>query len=96
MQKITVEMTPNKLTMEIDREAFAIALKTWRIRHALTQAEAAKKLHTSRSAVNRVENGHDNIGWMTCYKMFYHLANELKTENVVMTLQDLNNEEVKV
>lgn len=67
------------LTMDIDKEAFAVALKTWRLRNGLTQAEAGKKWGLSRYTIMRAESG-KNITWETAYRMFARLSEELRKE----------------
>lgn len=79
MKKIEVKMERVGLTMDIDKEAFAVALKTWRLRHGLTQAEAGKKWGLSRYTIMRAESG-KNITWETAYRMFARLSEELRKE----------------
>ena len=67
------------LTMDIDKEAFAVALKTWRLRHGLTQAQAGEKWGLSRYTIMRAESG-KNITWETAYRMFARLSEELRKE----------------
>lgn len=67
------------LTMDIDKEAFAVALKTWRLRNGLTQSEAGKKWGLSRYTIMRAESG-KNITWETAYRMFARLSEELRKE----------------
>lgn len=79
MKKIEVKMERVGLTMDIDKEAFAVALKTWRLRNGLTQAEAGKKWGLSRYTIMRAESG-KNITWETAYRMFARLSDELRKE----------------
>ncbi len=79
MKKIEVKMERVGLTMDIDKEAFAVALKTWRLRNGLTQAEAGKKWGLSRYTIMRAESG-KNITWETAYRMFARLSEELRKE----------------
>ena len=67
------------LTMDIDKEAFAVALKTWRLRNGLTQAQAGEKWGLSRYTIMRAESG-KNITWETAYRMFARLSEELRKE----------------
>ena len=79
MTKIEVKMERVGLTMDIDKEAFAVALKTWRLRHGLTQAQAGEKWGLSRYTIMRAESG-KNITWETAYRMFARLSEELRKE----------------
>lgn len=79
MRKIEVKMERVGLTMDIDKEAFAVALKTWRLRHGLTQAQAGEKWGLSRYTIMRAESG-KNITWETAYRMFARLSEELRKE----------------
>lgn len=79
MRKIEVKMERVGLAMDIDKEAFAVALKTWRLRHGLTQAQAGEKWGLSRYTIMRAESG-KNITWETAYRMFARLSEELRKE----------------
>lgn len=79
MSKIEVKMERVGLTMDIDKEAFAVALKTWRLRHGLTQSQAGDKWGLSRYTIMRAESG-KNITWETAYRMFARLSEELRKE----------------
>lgn len=79
MNKIEVKMERVGLTMDIDKEAFAVALKTWRLRNGLTQAQAGEKWGLSRYTIMRAESG-KNITWETAYRMFARLSEELRKE----------------
>lgn len=79
MRKIEVKMERVGLTMDIDKEAFAVALKTWRLRHGLSQAQAGEKWGLSRYTIMRAESG-KNITWETAYRMFARLSEELRKE----------------
>lgn len=79
MKKIEVKMERVGLTMDIDKEAFAVALKTWRLRNGLTQAQAGEKWGLSRYTIMRAESG-KNITWETAYRMFARLSEELRKE----------------
>lgn len=79
MSKIEVKMERVGLAMDIDKEAFAVALKTWRLRHGLTQAQAGEKWGLSRYTIMRAESG-KNITWETAYRMFARLSEELRKE----------------
>lgn len=81
MEQITVNVEPRGLEMDIDRERFALALKTWRLRQNLTQSEVGLRWGCSRYTINRVENGKPT-SWMVAYKLFAHLAEELRKEAI--------------
>lgn len=81
MKKIEVKMERVGLTMDIDKEAFAVALKTWRLRNGLTQAQAGEKWGLSRYTIMRAESG-KNITWETAYRMFARLSDELRKEGL--------------
>ena len=80
MKQIKVDVKPKGLEMEIDRQQFALALKTWRLRAGFTQRELAERWHTSRYTILRAERAH-SIGWMSAYRLFAKLAKELEMES---------------
>lgn len=82
MEKIEVKMKREGLTMDIDKQAFAMALKTYRLRQGLTQAGLGQKWGCSRYTIMRAEKGKD-ITWEMAYKMFARLAHDLKEEGDV-------------
>lgn len=70
----------NGLQMDIDREQFAMQLKTWRLRHGLTQAQAGVRLGgCSRFTIIKAE-GAKPITWEQAYKLFAKLSDELIKE----------------
>lgn len=71
-------------TMEVDREEFAIQLKTYRLRQAMTQEQLANAWGCSRYTIMRCERG-KNITWETAYKIFARLAVELRKEDTNIT-----------
>ena len=79
-KKIVVKMKQKGLTMDIDKEAFAMALKTWRLRQGLTQEEVGKRWGCSRYTILRAERC-KNITWEVAYRMFARLSEELRKEN---------------
>lgn len=80
MKQIKVDAKPKGLEMEIDRQQFALALKTWRLRAGFTQSELAERWNTSRYTILRAERAH-SIGWMSAYRLFAKLAKELEAES---------------
>jgi DNA-binding XRE family transcriptional regulator len=80
MEEIKVEFKPKGLEMEVNKQNFALALKTWRLRQGLTQIELGKRWGCSRWTIIRAEQA-KNITWEIAYKMFAKLARELANEN---------------
>lgn len=68
--------------MEADREEVAMALKTWRLRHDLTQEEVAQRWGMSRYTILRAERARA-ISWTMAYKIWARLAAELSNEQRV-------------
>ena len=56
MKTIKVEMKPAGLNMEVDKQEFALALKTWRLRQGLTQRQVGERWGCSRFTIMRAEN----------------------------------------
>ena len=79
MKQIKVEMKRQGLEIDINRQDFAMALKTWRLRHGLTQAQLGERWGCSRYAIMRAE-GSRVISWEHAYKFFAKLAGELEKE----------------
>ena len=76
-QEVTVK--PNGLSMEIDKQEFALALKTWRLRQDLTQKQVGERWGCSRFTIMRAESGKD-ITWEMAYRLFAKLSQELQKE----------------
>ncbi len=79
MKQIKVTMKAKGLTMECDRQEFALALKTWRLRAALTQSAVARRWGVSRFTIMRAEAGR-SITWEMAYRLFNQLSHELENE----------------
>lgn len=79
MEEVKVTMKPNGLSMEIDKQEFALALKTWRLRQGLTQEQVGTMWNCSRWTIMRAESG-KNITWQMAYRMFAKLSHELRRE----------------
>lgn len=79
MKPIKVTMKAKGLTMECDRQEFALALKTWRLRAALTQSAVARRWGVSRFTIMRAEAGR-TITWEMAYRLFNQLSHELENE----------------
>lgn len=65
--------------MEADKNEFALALKTWRLRSGLTQSQVAERWGCSRFTIMRAENAR-TVTWEMAYRLFAKLSNELKEE----------------
>lgn len=63
-----------------DRQEFALELKTWRLRRALTQREVGKMFGVSRYTIMRAEAARD-LTWEMAYRIFVKLSAELRKEN---------------
>ncbi|MBR5523439.1 MAG: hypothetical protein IKV82_08250 [Akkermansia sp.] len=68
------------LTVEVDRQEFALSLKTWRLRQALTQQQVADRWGCSRFLIIKAE-GAKEISWENAYRLFNKLAHELQNES---------------
>lgn len=79
---ISVTMEAKGVTMETDKQEFALALKTWRLRQGLTQRQVAERFGVSRYTIMRAERA-GNITWMMAYRLFAKLSEELKKEGEV-------------
>ncbi len=75
-------MKQKGLTMEADKNEFALALKTWRLRSGLTQSQVAERWGCSRFTIMRAENA-KTVTWEMAYRLFAKLSNELKEEHGV-------------
>ena len=79
MEKIEVKMKPKGIEMDIDKQEFALALKTWRLRQGLTQRQVGEMWGCSRYTILRAENA-QNVTWEMAYRMFAKLSKELRKE----------------
>lgn len=79
MEQIKVEMKKNGLTLEADKNEFALALKTWRLREGLTQQQVAQRWGCSRYTIMRAENA-KQVTWEMAYRLFARLSDELRKE----------------
>lgn len=79
MEQVKVEMKPKGLSMEVNKQEFALALKTWRLRQGLTQEEAGERFGVSRYTILRAENAR-NVTWEMAYRLFAKLSEELRKE----------------
>lgn len=62
--------------MEFDADAFALSLKTWRLRKGWTQRRAAAEIGVSRYSIMRVENAQP-CGWALLYKIFIEISSRM-------------------
>ena len=79
MKKIEVKMEPRGLEMDMVKQQFAMALKTWRLRQGLTQRKVGERWGCSRYTIIRAERA-QNVTWEMAYRLFAKLAQELKQE----------------
>lgn len=79
MEQIKVEMKQQGLTMDVDKTQFAMALKTWRLRRGLTQAQVGERWGCSRYTIMRAENA-KQVTWEMAYRLFARLSHELQQE----------------
>lgn len=79
METIKVTMKQKGLTMETDKNEFALALKTWRLRNGLTQAQVGERWNCSRFTIIRAERA-KNLTWEMAYRLFAKLSDELRKE----------------
>lgn len=79
MEKIEVKIEKKGLDLEINKEEFALSLKTWRLRQGLTQREVGERWGCSRFTIMRAE-GAKNVTWEMAYRLFAKLSNELRKE----------------
>lgn len=79
MKQIKVEVKRQGLKMDIDKEDFAMAMKTWRLRQGLTQQQVGERWGCSRYTIMRAENT-QAVSWEHAYKLFAKLAHELENE----------------
>ena len=76
---VKATMRRRGISMETDREQFALALKTWRLRQNITQRQLAKQWGCSRYTIIRAESAL-SISWEMAYRLFAMLAYELEKE----------------
>lgn len=79
MEQIKAEAKQNGLEIDIDRETFAMSLKTWRLRQRLTQQQVGENWGCSRYTIMRAEKA-KGITWMQAYRLFAKLSEELRKE----------------
>ena len=80
MRQIKVTMKTKDLKADCDRREFALALKTWRLRAALTQQQVAQRWGVSRFTIMRAEGARD-LTWEMAYRLFAKLSYELEHEH---------------
>lgn len=74
-QRVVIEMRPVGVKLDADMESFALGIKMWRIRHGLSQKQAARLAGVCRETWNRCEQAR-GINWRTLYKVFAFISNE--------------------
>lgn len=87
MEQIKVTFKQKGLTLETNKNEFALALKTWRLRNMLTQNQVAKRWGCSRYTIMRAEKAKD-ITWEMAYKLFAKLSEELRKESMSHEVHD--------
>lgn len=75
-----INIKKDGLSVDIDRNEFALQLKTWRLRQAKTQSQVADMFGVSRYTILRAENGKP-ITWEMAYRLFACLSSELRKES---------------
>lgn len=65
--------------MDVNKQEFALALKTWRLRAGKTQRQVAEMWNVSRYTIMRAESA-GNITWEMAYRLFARLSQELRKE----------------
>lgn len=83
METIKVEMVPNGIDMDVNKQQFGLALKTWRLRQNMTQKDVGERWGVSRYTILRAEKA-KNITWEMAYKLFARLSEELRKEGLEM------------
>lgn len=79
MERILPELKPKGLELEVNKEEFALALKTWRLRMGYTQSQVGKRWGCSRYTILRAERA-KNLTWEMAYRLFARLSWELREE----------------
>lgn len=79
MEQRTVTVKPNGIQMDIDRQEFALALKTYRLRQGKTQKEIAREWGMSRFTIIRAESAKP-LSWEMAYRCFNRLSEALRKE----------------
>lgn len=74
-----MELKQNGLALDVDRQQFALQLKTWRLRSGLTQRQVAQRFGCSRYTIMAAEAAKD-ITWTMAYRLFVKLSHELQQE----------------
>lgn len=83
---ITAELKQNGLSLETDEQKMAMSLKTYRLRHGLTQAELGIRWGCSRYTIMRIE-GAQRVTWEMMYRVFNHLSDALLQEQFEKSVQ---------
>ena len=75
-EELTITLKREGTDLITNREEFAVAVKTWRVRHGMTQRQLAAAAGLSRYTVMRVENASRETNWITIYKLFNYMADK--------------------
>lgn len=87
METIKVTFKQKGLSLETNKNEFALALKTWRLRNGLTQAQVGQRWGCSRYTIMRAEKAKD-ITWEMAYRLFAKLSEELRKEGMSNEVHD--------
>lgn len=83
---ITAELKQNGLSLETDEQKMAMSLKTYRLRHGLTQTELGARWGCSRYTIMRIE-GAQRVTWEMMYRVFNQLSDALLEEQFQKSVQ---------
>lgn len=86
--QIKLKLERRGLEMDVNRQDFALALKTWRLRQGLSQREVGDRFGCSRYTIIRAETA-KALSWESAYKLFAKLAKEQARE--IMMAHEIHN-----
>lgn len=69
--------------MSVDRQAFGLAIKKYRLRHQWTQRQLGERWGLSRYTIIRAEKA-QNITWESAYKLAAKLAADMAKDEQTM------------
>lgn len=79
MEHIKATMTQRGLVLDTNAEQLAMSLKTYRLRHGMTQQQLAEKWGCSRYTIMRLETM-KRVTWEMTYKIFNLLLIAIRAE----------------
>lgn len=77
MEEMKIKFEPVGLKLETDKNHFALALKTWRLRHGYSQIKAGELCGVSRYSIMRAEQAKD-LNWELLYRIMCGMAEDLR------------------